>query len=133
MTVPVTTFFASVFALIFVLLSIHVIRCRTEKKQPLGHGDDPELMRRLRAHANFAEYIPFAIFLLFLAEWHAMNPWIIGLLYVALLLGRCSHLYSYLVHEARSGKRIFRIIGMALTFTVLATAAIINLLQFLMS
>ncbi|MGI9404501.1 MAG: MAPEG family protein [Hyphomicrobium sp.] len=51
----ITAFYAALLALFFVFLSIRVIGWRRVKKVELGHGDDNQLLRRMRVHANFAE------------------------------------------------------------------------------
>nr|WP_265324035.1 MAPEG family protein [Aeromonas veronii] len=50
--------YAALLALLFVLLSIRTIRTRHSRKVALGHGDDPAMLRAMRVHANFAEYVP---------------------------------------------------------------------------
>jgi uncharacterized membrane protein YecN with MAPEG domain len=54
--------------LMFVWLSFRVIRHRRSARVALGSGGDARLERAIRAHANFAEYVPFAVLLLVLAE-----------------------------------------------------------------
>jgi len=55
--------YAALLALLFVLLSIRTIRTRHSRKVALGHGDDPAMLRAMRVHANFAEYVPLALLL----------------------------------------------------------------------
>ncbi len=56
--------YAALLALLFVLLSIRTIRTRHSRKVALGHGDDPAMLRAMRVHANFAEYVPLALLLI---------------------------------------------------------------------
>ncbi len=56
----ITAFYAALLALLFVFLSVRVIGWRRVKRVELGHGDDSQLLRRMRVHANFAEYVPFS-------------------------------------------------------------------------
>ena len=60
----ITAFYASLLALLFVFLSFRVIGWRRLKKVEIGHGDDNQLLRRMRVHANFAEYVPFTLLLI---------------------------------------------------------------------
>jgi len=55
--------YAALLALLFVLLSIRTIRTRHSRGVALGHGDDPAMLRAMRVHANFAEYVPLALLL----------------------------------------------------------------------
>jgi len=50
--------YAALLALLFVLLSVRTIRTRRRQGVALGHGDDPAMLRVMRVHANFAEYVP---------------------------------------------------------------------------
>jgi uncharacterized membrane protein YecN with MAPEG domain len=62
------------------------------EKVGIGHGGSHELRRAIRAHANFSEYVPFALLMLFLLEMSAMFPpaaiWSLG---VALFASRLLH------------------------------------------
>ena len=60
----VTPLYAALLALWFVVLSLHVIRCRREARVSLGDGGNGRLQRAIRAQANFAEYVPLALVLL---------------------------------------------------------------------
>ncbi|HHQ4593995.1 TPA: MAPEG family protein [Aeromonas veronii] len=83
--------YAALLALLFVLLSIRTIRTRHSRKVALGHGDDPAMLRAMRVHANFAEYVPLALLLVYFVETGNQTPWLIHLLGSALLLGRLCH------------------------------------------
>lgn len=121
---PVTAFFSGILALMFILLSLLVVSQRRKVKASLGHGDDMELQRRIRAQGNFAEYVPLALILLVLAESGGVVKWLIVLLSLALLIGRLLHAYSILVDEVRDSMHIgLRKLGMVLTLGVLAIAA----------
>jgi uncharacterized membrane protein YecN with MAPEG domain len=52
--------------LIFLWLSFRVIRYRRAERIPLGSGGNAALERAIRAHANFAENVPFAVLQLIL-------------------------------------------------------------------
>ncbi len=64
----ITAFYAALLAVLFIYLSVRVIGWRRERRVEFGHGEDFELLRRMRVHANFAEYVPFALLLMALAE-----------------------------------------------------------------
>lgn len=48
-------------------INVGVVRARTNTL--LGPGDDPRLMRAIRAHGNLAEWAPIAIFLVAALEY----------------------------------------------------------------
>ena len=79
------------------------------------------MLRAMRVHANFAEYVPFALLLIFLVESSGANPLVVHALGVALLVARLSHAYG--VSQQKENFR-FRVLGMATTLTVLLLSAI---------
>lgn len=124
---PITTLLAGLFTLIFIGLSVQTIRNRHRAKQAIGDGGDRLLHYAIRAHANFVEYVPFALVLLMILELNGAPAWLLYTLGGTLLVARISHAYSLLVAEHKpEGKHTmkFRMLGMALTFTVLGIAAI---------
>ena len=89
---PITAFYAALLAVLFLFLSVRVIGWRRERRVEFGHGEDFELLRRMRVHANFAEYVPFALLLMALAE--SMAP-------PNLLLHACRHRAGRRAHHPR--------------------------------
>lgn len=120
----ITAFYAALLALFFVFLSFRVIGWRRLKSVELGHGDDSQLLRRMRVHANFAEYVPFTLLLMAMAESMTAPRPLIHLAGLILVAGRFMHAYglSQTPHILR-----YRVGGMMLTFTALALSAIICL------
>jgi uncharacterized protein len=116
----VTTLYAAILAILFFYLSVNVIGQRRKSQASLGIGNDPNLERLVRVHGNFAEYVPFALLMLFFAEGANYPAWAIHAMGILLLAGRFSHAYGV----SRSTENFaFRVTGMALTFTVLLTCA----------
>ena len=112
--------YAAVLALIYVAISIYVVRLRFRHKVGLGDGKVYPLKRWIRIHANFAEYVPFALLLLALLESMNENPAIIHGLGIALVVGRLSHLVGLSKsHNTSPG----RFLGSFLTFGVLTLTA----------
>ena len=112
--------YAALLALLFVLLSIRTIRTRHSRKVALGHGDDPAMLRAMRVHANFAEYVPLALLLIYFVEASSQSPWLVHLLGSALLLGRVCHAFGM----SRTPEHFrYRIAGMGLTFAVILVSA----------
>ncbi|MCF5838578.1 MAPEG family protein [Aeromonas veronii] len=113
--------YAALLALFFVLLSIRTIRTRHSRKVALGHGDDPAMLRAMRVHANFAEYVPLALLLIYFVETGSQTPWLIHLLGSALLLGRLCHAFGM----SRTPENFrYRVVGMGLTFTVILVSTV---------
>jgi uncharacterized membrane protein YecN with MAPEG domain len=117
---PITAFYASLLAFLFLLLSARVITQRREARVEIGHGESPELLRRSRVHANFAEYVPIALLLMAFAESLKAPSILLHLIGLALLAGRYVHAYalSQSPHILR-----LRVLGMMLTLIAIGVAA----------
>ncbi|MDJ0951408.1 MAG: MAPEG family protein [Alphaproteobacteria bacterium] len=118
--ITVTPIYAGLLGLFYIVLASNVIRTRHTTGVNLGHGDEPLLERRIRAHGNFAEYAPIALLLIALAEAGGVADWAIHALGVALLLGRGMHGYAL---SSLTLRPIARTAGMAITLTVIGFAA----------
>lgn len=123
---PITAFYAALLAALFLVLSVRTISARRAARVEIGSGDDRELLRRARVHANFAEYTPFALLLMALAENLAAWPWALHATGIMLVAGRVIHAYalSQNPHILR-----LRVLGMALTFTAIGAGAILCFMQ----
>jgi uncharacterized membrane protein YecN with MAPEG domain len=121
----VTPFYAALLALLFVVLGVRTLRLRRRLKIPVGDGGHPQMLRAMRVHANFAEYVPLALLLVFMLELQGGDARLIHGLCLVLLVGRLSHAYglSQMAEDYR-----YRVFGMGSTFTALAGAAAFILL-----
>lgn len=124
MTVTITPIFAGLLALFYVVLSFRVIGQRRSERISLGDGGDKELLRRLRSHGNFAEYAPFTLLLMLIAELQAAPAWILCALGTALAAGRLSHAYAL---GGKPQNMTLRVLGMMLTFAAITGAALTTL------
>ncbi|QGM47403.1 MAPEG family protein [Methylocystis heyeri] len=117
---PITAFYASLLTPLFLVLAVRVVAVRKSARVALGDGGDRALLRRIRAHANFAEYVPLALVLMGLAESLSASAWLLHGTGVALLAGRALHAFS--VSRQREDIR-HRVAAMLTTFAVLAILA----------
>ena len=120
----VSAFYASILAIIFVFLSRNTIVARRSAQVPLGDGGDRVLLRRMRVHGNFAEYVPFSLLLIGFAEAQGTPATLLHALGAALVFGRIIHAIG--VGREPEDSR-YRVAGMTATFAVIAIAAIANL------
>jgi uncharacterized protein len=118
---PVTAFYASLLTVLFVYLAARVIGHRRAKRVEIGDGDDRELLRRMRVHANFVEYTPYALVLLALAESLKTPALVLHAIGLCLLVGRVVHAYAL---SQNPHVMQLRVAGMVLTFTALAAGAL---------
>ena len=121
---PITTVLAALFGLLYFWLSIQVIRRRRRMGVLIGTGDREDLKWAIRAHGNFAEYVPFSLILLALAEYQGMTPWLSLPLAFTLFSGRVMHAIGFLYCRNRLS---LRVTGMTLTFWTILGLSVWNL------
>jgi uncharacterized protein len=117
--VIVTPLYAGLLAILFFVLSIRVVALRS--RVSLGDGGDPVVLRRMRGHANFAEYVPLILLMMALLEFQLVSPLQLHAMGAVLLLARLLHGIALSFTQ----KWPFgRTVGAALTFLVLIAGAI---------
>jgi uncharacterized membrane protein YecN with MAPEG domain len=90
----------------------------------LGDGGDTMMLRRIRGHANFAEYVPLILLMMGLLEIGGQAKWSIHALGGMLLIGRLLHGYAF----AFTPSFVFgRSAGIALTFLSLLGGGVLCL------
>lgn len=118
---PVTLVYAGALGLWFLALSIRVVLGRIGPGSPgLGDGGSPAMLRRIRGHANFAEYVPLILALIGFLELSAEPRWVLHCLGLALLLGRVLHGYAL---SFTAGFPFGRTAGILLTLVALLGAS----------
>ncbi len=120
----VTSIFASVLALMFIKLSMDVIGFRRKNKVAIGDGGVPELERAIRAHGNFAEYVPLGLFLIGALELNDAPLELIAPLGVLLVVGRYYHAKGINEPPPEFSNRVR---GMKITFAALGLSALSNI------
>lgn len=116
-----TPVYAAVLGLGFVGLSFLTLGLRRKNKIALGDGGNPQLLRAIRVHSNFAEYVPMALILIYLTESIGSPIYLIHFLGVSLLIGRLSHAWG-VSHENENFK--FRVFGMIATFNAIIVSSL---------
>jgi uncharacterized membrane protein YecN with MAPEG domain len=119
--IQIPAIYACLLALMFVGLSVRTLGLRRRLKIAIGDAGNPAMLRAMRVHSNFAEYVPFSLLLLLLASASGAHASLLHLSGVTLLIGRISHAYG--VSQSREDYR-FRVAGMALTFTSMITSSL---------
>ncbi|MGB0631782.1 MAG: MAPEG family protein [Alphaproteobacteria bacterium] len=100
------------------MLSALTIRQRGAAEVSLGSGDDETLLRRIRAHANFAEYVPFALLLIAGAVTVGANAYFVHGCGIVLVAGRLLH-----AKAIYDGTLPLRVAGMVATFAVIVVTS----------
>jgi uncharacterized membrane protein YecN with MAPEG domain len=110
--VKIVILYAGLLACLYLVLTFRTIFLRGSRHVSLGDGGDAALQRAIRAHANFAEYVPLGLVLILLVEGLGASALVVHSLGCALLVGRILHAFG--VSQIRE-PMVFRMIGMVLT------------------
>lgn len=121
----ITPVYASLLAFLYIAISASVIRTRFREKVSLGDGENDNMLRHMRAHGNFAEYVPFALLLILMLELQSEGSWLIHITALLLLAGRLLHANGILFQQntVNQGRRL----GMVMTFMSIIITSLANL------
>lgn len=117
----ITALYAALLAALFIVLSVRTLSYRRGQKVEIGDGGDRELLRRVRVHANFAEYTPLALILIGFAKSLGLAALAVHGLGLVLLFGRTVHAYGL---SQSPHILAMRVAGMVATFTAIGIAAL---------
>ncbi len=124
MILTVTPVYAAALTVLLIALSANVIAFRRKNRVALGDAGNKILQNRIRAQANFIEYVPMALVLMLMAELGGTQAvWLHGV-GLCLVVGRMVHAYHLTYAPV---KYVLRTVGIILTFFALAAAAILAL------
>lgn len=87
----------------------------TQRQRQKGGVDAGALQRKVRAHGNFAEYVPQALLLVVALELMQAQGWLVWLLGGTLTIARLTHAYGLITQY---GPSLNRAIGFFLTWLV---------------
>jgi hypothetical protein len=60
--------YAALLAILFVALSVRTLGLRRSLGIGLGDAGNEQMLRAMRVHSNFAEYVPLSLILLYLVD-----------------------------------------------------------------
>jgi uncharacterized membrane protein YecN with MAPEG domain len=113
--------YVGLFGLLLIFLSMRVSLVRRDARVSLGDGENEILRRRIRAHGNFAEFVPIALLLLALAEHTGMGALFIHIFGIVLLAARIAHAYGI---SQPQEPFVFRMFGTIATLSVIGILAL---------
>ncbi|HTT10956.1 MAG TPA: MAPEG family protein [Burkholderiaceae bacterium] len=113
--------YAALLALLFVGLSLRTLRMRRRLRIAIGDANHPTMARAMRVHANFAEYVPFGLLLIYFVEATGAGSLFVHALGASLFAGRIIHAVG--VSQVNENYAL-RTTGMALTLAPLVAAAV---------
>ena len=122
----VTPLYAGLLALLYLVLSYRVVQMRGPGFPSLGDGGNNALMRRIRGHGNFAEYVPLLVLMLGSLELGQLPaPWLHAL-GASLLVARVLHGAAL---SFTDGWKFGRFWGTLLTFVLLLVNGVLCVCQ----
>jgi len=89
--ISITLVFAAIFGFLHVIFTLRVGNYRFKSKISLGDDGDRELLKRIRAHGNFTENVPIALFLILLNDLDGAEDNTLMLMGSILLIARLTH------------------------------------------
>lgn len=123
--VPVTSVYAGLLAILVVYLSLRVALMRRSAGIGLGDGGNKALGQAIRVQGNAVEYVPLALLLMLLLELNGAQAAMLHALGGALVLGRVLHAWGL---TSSAGVSVGRLYGTMLTWVVMLSAGVLNLL-----
>lgn len=110
MILPIALTAAGAAALLHIWLSIRVSQIRRTRKILHGDGGDPAMLRRMRAHANYAENAPIFLVLLVLLELAVVRDEFLWAATIVFFLARIVHAFG-MDSDKLSKLRIVGVVG----------------------
>jgi uncharacterized membrane protein YecN with MAPEG domain len=122
----ITGIYVALATLLVLVLAGRVSTGRGVTKINLGDGGHPDLLLRIRAHANALENLPLALLLLLMLELNQTQPLWLHVFGCLLIAARIAHA----IGMSKSGKEsVGRLVGTAVTWTVMLVMALLLLWQ----
>jgi len=121
----VTPIYAGILAILFFVLSLRVVKLRGHGAS-LGDGGNPLLLRRIRGHGNFAEYVPFILLMMAMLELGKFSIYFLHAAGITLVVARLLHAYALSFTEKFKFGRFW---GTALTFGLVLVCGALCLYQ----
>jgi hypothetical protein len=112
MPFEITGIYASLLAIILIVLSARVSIMRAQTDIPLLHGDNIALAERIRKHGNFTESVPMALILMGIVEAAGGSALWLNAIGGTLLISRIIHPFGI---NADNKNRVARGLGATLT------------------
>ncbi len=113
-------FYAALLGLLLIALSVNVVLARRRYHVRLGVGTEEGMQQAARVQANFAEYVPFAVVLLVLAELSDLPAAAVHAAGIVLVLSRILHAWGLSHSPGRSFGRFYGTAGTWLVITGLS-------------
>lgn len=119
--IVITPAYGVLLVLLMAGLTLRVVFLRRKHQIGIGSGENRDLAKAVRAHANAAETIPLALVLLLIGELVGLSGTLLHAAGSVLVVGRVLHAFGLSQHAGYSFGRFF---GMVMTLAAILTLAI---------
>ncbi len=126
----ITLIYGGLLGFLFLLLSFWVVKRRAQFKVMIGEGEAPEMLSAIRAHGNFAEYVPLTLLLMALCELAGVGELWLHLGGALLLVGRILHAIGIQIPKAPNKPRLFGTLFFWLSLGLFSVLALVQGLSF---
>ncbi|MFT5758136.1 MAG: putative membrane protein YecN with MAPEG domain [Alteromonadaceae bacterium] len=116
----ITGFYTGILTLLFMVLAFNIIRLRYKFKVGVGDGEQPQLIKAIRVHGNFAEHVPITLILLACYELNGGDAMWLHILGASIFIGRILHVVGLTKTTGVSTQRQFGMISIFLVMMILA-------------
>ena len=106
MSTPITALYAGLLTIILIYMIARVIRLRRTRLIGLGVGEDSDLQKAVRVHANAAENLPTAMILMLIYEINSGSLLMLHAAGLLLVVGRILHLLGITKSKGATPQRI---------------------------
>jgi uncharacterized membrane protein YecN with MAPEG domain len=124
-----TASYTAILALIYLALSFWVVAGRVKHKAIHGDGGSSALSKRIRAHANFIEYVPLLLIMAALLEGGGARASTIHALLGVLVVARILHPFGMVARENTVQQFICRGLSAIATWIIMLVEAILLLIR----
>lgn len=119
-SLQIVALYAGINLLLLPILMLRVGGQRMKTKTSLGNGDSPDLLARIRAHANFTETTPFALIgLLIMSMFTGTPAWLLHAVGGGFTAGRILHAHGMAQENALGTGRTVGALLSLLTFVIM--------------
>jgi len=116
----VTSLYLGLLGFMYVALSIYVIVHRYKYRVGMGDGANPQVLKAVRIHGNFIEYVPLVLLMILVLELSGASPVRLHGLGAMLIAGRIAHFIGL---RRTAGVSVPRALGVVLTLLALLVGA----------
>lgn len=127
----ITLLYAGLLGLMMIVLTVRIIRLRWKHRVGLETGGVKELTKAVRAHGNFAEFVPLILVLMALVEVHDAPRLLVHASGCLLVASRLCHVIGLTRSVGFTPWRAVGVVGTNLVLLVLSLYAIVTFLQYI--